>query len=417
MKKIFILIIFVIISWSSNCNISDAQMIDIGLKFGSSLKSVKISSEGLIAKNDNEQLQISNSREYIVIAEEDGSIGIYDISGEKIYSFAGDSNITLGSADNHLISVFNKRYRGELRFINKNGNLTVINRLDIEDYLYGVIPSEMIPSWEEEALKAQAVAARSYAIKNMSKYASYGFNLTDDTRSQAYGGFDVETQRTNLAVDYTAGIVGYYGGEVAELIYGASSGGATLSAENIWGSDIPYLIDKKDTYSIGTPYDNWSFDISREEIEKAILNTGKNIGNLKDIQIGSTSKYGHILEINFIGKDGIATYKGDKIRGIFGNNKIKSLLFKISPLNASVSPKDDLVVKSGSFGILNSFVRDKFEINNFQEKINSTQYYTVKGSGYGHGVGMSQWGAQNMAKSGKNFVEILEFYYPGVDIR
>ena len=138
-----------------------------------------------------------------------------------------------------FVSVKGKWYRGIVMIQNKNGKLTVINNVPLEDYLKGVVPSEMPSSWATEAHKAQAIAARSYALANLGKRARYGYDLKDTPEDQAYGGASAETADTNYAVDQTKGIVLTYNMKVINAYYSASAGGQTNT--NSWGSSLPYL--------------------------------------------------------------------------------------------------------------------------------------------------------------------------------
>ena len=140
-----------------------------------------------------------------------------------------------------FVAAKNKWYRGELIVYAYNKKLTVINRLPMEEYLLGVVPSEMPVSWNIEALKAQAIAARSYATANMNKRGSRGYDLVDTPLDQVYGGASAETKKTNLAVIETKGIVLTYKGKVIPAYYHASSGGRTVSSGAAWATDMPYL--------------------------------------------------------------------------------------------------------------------------------------------------------------------------------
>ena len=158
----------------------------------------------------------------------------------KFYQIYSD-NIVLKPAESGFVSAKNRWYRGILIIQNKNHKLTVINDVNMEDYLKGVVPSEMPSSWEIEALKAQAVAARSYALANLGKRASLGFDLKDTPEDQAYGGATAETARTNHAVDETSGLVLTYNYKVVSAFYSASAGGHTVNSKQVWGSDLPYI--------------------------------------------------------------------------------------------------------------------------------------------------------------------------------
>ena len=155
----------------------------------------------------------------------------------QIYS----DNIVIKPAEGGFVSAKRKWYRGFLMIQNRNQKLTVINNVDLEDYIKGVVPSEMPSSWELEALKAQAIAARSYALANLGKRASLGFDLKDTPEDQAYGGASAETSKTNSAVLETDGLVLTYNYKVVPAYYSASAGGHTLNAKQAWGSDLPFI--------------------------------------------------------------------------------------------------------------------------------------------------------------------------------
>lgn len=161
------------------------------------------------------------------------------LNGEfyQIYS----DNIVIKPSDGGFISAKRKWYRGYLMIQNRGQKLTVINNVGLEDYIKGVVPSEMPSTWELEALKAQAIAARSYALANLGKRANLGYDLTDTPEDQAYGGASAETSRTNAAVAETSGLVLTYNYKVVPAYYSASAGGQTLNAKQAWGSDLPFI--------------------------------------------------------------------------------------------------------------------------------------------------------------------------------
>ena len=155
------------------------------------------------------------------------------------YYKINSDNIVIKPLSPGFVSAKGKWYRGIIMIQNKNGKLTVINNVPLEDYIKGVVPSEMPSSWATEAHKAQAIAARSYALANLGKRAKYGYDLKDTTEDQAYGGASKETPDTNYAVDETKGIVLTYNMKVINAYYSASAGGQTNV--NSWGSSLPYL--------------------------------------------------------------------------------------------------------------------------------------------------------------------------------
>ena len=158
----------------------------------------------------------------------------------KYYKINSD-NIVIKPVSFGYVCTKSKWYRGFLRIQNKGGKLTVINDVDLEDYIKGVVPAEMPSGWELEAHKAQAVAARSYAVANLGKRAGLGFDLKDTPDDQAYGGASAETAKTNKAVEETQGIVLTHDMKVITAYYSASAGGQSLTASDVWGSNLPYL--------------------------------------------------------------------------------------------------------------------------------------------------------------------------------
>lgn len=151
------------------------------------------------------------------------------------------NQIIIKPATGGFVSVKRKWYRGHFKIINDNNSLTVINDIPLEEYIRGVVPSEMPSSWEMEAHKAQAIAARSYALANMGKRGKYGYDLKDTPEDQAYGGASAETVQTNKAVSDTAGIVLVCQGKIVPAYYSASAGGITRNASQVWTHDLPFI--------------------------------------------------------------------------------------------------------------------------------------------------------------------------------
>lgn len=157
------------------------------------------------------------------------------------YFNLGTNYIVVKPDSGGYISAKGKWYRGYFIIYNKNGLLTVINNVDIENYIKGVVPSEMPSGWNYEAHKAQAVAARSYALANLGKRASSGYDLKDTPEDQAYGGASAESERTTRAVTETGGIVLIYNLKIIPAYYSASAGGQTSSSADVWTRNLPYL--------------------------------------------------------------------------------------------------------------------------------------------------------------------------------
>jgi len=319
------------------------------------------------------------------------------------------------------------KYRGGIGVKLINGKFSIINYVNMREYLYGVLPYEMSTNWPIEALKAQAVAARNFAFSNINKYAKYGFDLSDGTSSQVYKGVKGESELTNLAVDLTKGEVLLYNDSLVEAYFHSNSGGHTESSENIWSEKIPYIVGVDDKYSERAPNAFWDISFTKKEIE-AILSKNKiYIGNLKDIKIANRSENGRVLDLMFIGTLTNASFKKEKIRAIFGYSVFKSIWYDVkkdtdvtvmtSKEYSSVSLKNSVVLTSN--GKKNLGEKSYYIASNGVKKVKLNtlaNVFTFEGKGYGHGLGMSQWGARIMAEEGKDYKEILAHYYTGTTL-
>ncbi len=388
------------------------------------------------------------------------SIAIYNNLGELLLvsnederplvmrGYDAATNLSLTTVKN------NKKYRGAIGMGGTSG-LTPYNIVDIEEYLFGVVPKEMPSSWPEEALKAQAVAARSIAIFQYNRFINSGYNVIDTTTTQVYGGYLAETAATNKAVNETKGQVIRYNGNVAEAVYFSTSGGTTEDAKNVWGSDVAYLKSVKDTYETEPSQKPWTRTITLSEINKCLANNGANIGSAKGVQIVSRTSSGRVQELNILGTSGTYTVKDEKIRSFFSSSdggSLKSRLFSFSgeinnntvatgPVTNEVTvisangkgtlpSKNLMVMTATNMGILaNEFtVQSATRLSNLtttsmpvQEVVSNNQEtvwgdITIYGQGFGHGVGMSQSGAKGMAQAGFSYDQILKYYYTGVSV-
>jgi len=323
----------------------------------------------------------------------------------------------------------NRLFRGEIIFKNaENGNLSVINRLKIEEYLYGVLPKEISVTAPGEALKAQAVAARNYAVVNRNNHNQEGFDLCVTTHCQSYGGFSAESKNTNQAVDDTKGLILTYNGEPISAFYHMDSGGHTENSENVWGQKINYVRGVKDDFD--DPY-TWEQKLTKNEIQKSLNQAGYSIGEIKNIYISQHSKLGSVAKLVIKGSENTVTLEKDNIRKVLGYNIIKSLKFTImndNIINLIGNNSDTKTELAGSFAIdeKNNITRLRNSRNYVsngnrivfiqQDVVSDSDIYVFGGAGYGHALGLSQRGAVAMAHSGYSFKEILYHYYTGVEL-
>jgi SpoIID/LytB domain protein len=218
------------------------------------------------------------------------------------------------------------RYRGSIQVDVTGGKLRAINMIGLEQYLYGVVPSEMPFKWLPEALKAQAVAARSYALATRRTGA---FDLYPDTRSQVYLGIEHEKPSTNAAVDATAGQVVLYQGEVAKTYFFSTSGGRTASAEDVWGKPVPYLVSVPDPYDSISPYHNWGpFAFTGSKLAKLLKMKGQQVVDLQP----EPNPSGRIKSLNVVGTKSTVTMDGAMLRKRLG---LRSTWFSVGVLSLS----------------------------------------------------------------------------------
>lgn len=328
------------------------------------------------------------------------------------------------------------------------GDLYVLNVVDVEDYVKGVIPYEMNGNWPIEALKAQAVCARTYACKSVKHLSAYGFDVCNSTCCQVYYGHGsgvlYPSTNSNKAVDRTAGECLYYGGElVQDAVYHSFDGGATEDSYYVWGSKRGYLIGKEDPYEaeISIPNYEYSVTYTATELTNILKQKGVSIGTVKNVYVSEYTPMGNVYKITFEGTSGTKTYSGDTCRTIFYsstyNKSVKSLrydingggkkqIFYVNEAGDTLSAMQDVCVISGSGevstlsdGTLYVLTGDGTTSikSGTSTSSSSSGSFTITGTGSGHNVGMSQYGAKAMAELGYDYEEILTFYYTDVTIK
>jgi len=269
------------------------------------------------------------------------------------------------------------KYRGKFIVSTGESGLNIINYISVEEYLYGVVPMEMPDSWEIQALMAQAIAARTYALYIKEKSSDRDFDVETTTSFQVYGGYDSEKVKTNHAVKTTRGKVLSYHGKLIVAYFHSNSGGHTEDSRNVWGADLPYLRGVPDFFSENIPNDNWECFIKYKDVKKKLNKLGFEIGSIKKIKSELTSKSGRTTMVTLASGKEKSQITGNNFRIKVGADVLRSTLFKAVPRKNGV---------------------------------------LFKGKGFGHGVGLSQWGAYKMAQAGYTYKEILMHYYQGVSI-
>ncbi len=314
------------------------------------------------------------------------------------------------------------------------GNLNVINVVDVDDYVKGVLPYEMSPAWPLEALKAQAVCARTYALLQTKHRDSYRFDVCTTTDCQVYQGANQASALTDRAVEKTAGMAAMYGGKYAETYYYASNGGASESSENVWSMPLPYLVGKEDPYegTISIPDYVYTMTYSYSQLSALLKSKGYSIGTVSSAYVSRTTPTGNVAEITFrdtVGKTVVITKEA--CRSVL---ETKSMRFTISGGGSGgswqVNPSGGALSSlSGAYTVTASgvsayeggdaYVITASGVSRLQKPpavSGSGSGITISGTGWGHGVGMSQYGAKAMAELGRTYEEILHFYFTGITI-
>lgn len=218
-------------------------------------------------------------------------------------------------------------YKGALIIERNSNGLNFINKLDIEEYLKGVLKSEMSPAWPKEALKAQAVLARTYTLASK-KHGAY--DVCSGTHCQVYGGAADESAAIVQAVNETKGQMLTYGGAPAQIYFFSDSGGMTTASESVWGSAVPYLTPKADPVPNESPNQTWQASLTMAQIGKNLTAAGAGVGTLKSLRPYKRDKSGRIEQIELKGSAGTKVISGNKFRVAVGATVVKSTLFEFN---------------------------------------------------------------------------------------
>lgn len=276
----------------------------------------------------------------------------------------------LGSMQGELL-VMGSRYAGNIDVWKGENGLYIINELPLEEYIRDVVAAEIRPDWDMEALKAQAVVSRTYALYQKTMNGNSLYHLASSVLHQVYKGKNTD-MRISYAVSTTTGEVLTFAGKIIEAFYHSTCGGKTELPEEVFGKKLPYLESLESSCDL-SPYTVWERDISLDEIEKAV-----DIPNIRDLGITSYTLTNRVRQLGITTDSGTITMNATDFRKALGWSRLPSTNFKLSRTDTG---------------------------------------FLFQGSGYGHGVGLCQWCMLKMAREGKTYTEILSFFYPGTTIQ
>ncbi|HJO23394.1 MAG: SpoIID/LytB domain-containing protein [Myxococcota bacterium] len=295
-------------------------------------------------------------------------------AGLRIGDRAGGAVWSLRDARLHVDGL---RVRGDVEVRRTPGGLAIVNVVPLEPYVAGTVGREIYAHWEPETLKAQAVVSRTYALNRSAARAGQAWDLAADTTGQVYGGLAAESAPVAQAVRATEGEWLAWRGEPILAVFHSASGGRTASAEEVWGQALPYLASVEVDGEEGSPDTYWRATVSRSTLGRAFASLGVRVGTIREIRVVDRWPSGRVRTVRVRGREGKERVGARVVREALGGDVIRSTLFEIRTT-------DDSVI--------------------------------IIGSGHGHGVGMSQWGAEAMAQRGASYREILAAFYPGAKL-
>ncbi len=369
------------------------------------------------------------------------SAGFKEISGTSITVTATSSRVIFSSvggtvSDDYAMpltpygvaTIEGKSYRGSFLFTTTSDGLSAVNLVWLEEYLQSVVPSEMPSHWPAEALKTQAVCARTYAMRNINKHKSDGFDLCAGVHCQAYNGVSQEKQGVTDAIGWTRGQIVIYRTQPIDVYYFSTSGGFTEDVGDVWGGDLPYLTSVDDSYENPlSPHYTWTRTYTAAELSAKLKARGVDVGTVTDVEILSTTPNGAVTSLRVTGTGGTKTYTKEGCRTFLGGeNGMLSQSYIVRRGSGGVASSTSglldmshLYIKSADG--MTAFTKDTLHTlgdkpGTLSTKMTYDGLFRFYGRGFGHLVGMSQYGAKGMADAGFKYHEILPHYYRNTEL-
>lgn len=364
---ILLVLTMTVISWSGTNRINAAVLDEtIRVAIVKSASEVTVAGDGLLVTNEaGDPLVMSLPAK--VLPVKDGLL----VEG-KLFQ-----RLTFSASS--AVYVNNKPYRGLAELSVADKGILVINQLPLEEYLVGLINCEISSAWPIDAVKAQAIIARTYAVNRKMARITSQYHLESSVIDQVYEGCMIEDSRARRAVLETAGEVLTFGGGIIQAFYHSSCGGRTENSENVWGASLPYLKGVECQYCLTSPTGTtWEYKLSLKDIEDRLRAGGHKVSGLYDIKPGAVNSRGRLKQVSLLASKGSGAITGEQFRKAVGYGVIKST---------------------------------RFTMKNTKNEI------SFSGSGNGHGVGLCQWGAKQRALDGFGCGEILSYYYPGTEMK
>jgi stage II sporulation protein D len=267
---------------------------------------------------------------------------------------------------------------GLVHIVRRGKGFLVINQADLEEYVKGVVPGEVNTSWHPEMLKAQAVAARTYALYQQMLSAARDYDVVATVQDQVYKGKNGVDSAVSRAVDETRGLVLTYQNAPIYAAFSSTAAGLTEDAVNVWSKDYPYLKGVECPFDLDSPYYHWNASFRLDKFEHSLRQQGFAVGAISSIEPLSFSRGGRVAKLRVVHSEGELILRGEDLRKTVGYSIVPSTQFTIDAVGQDI---------------------------------------VLSGYGAGHAVGMCQWGAKELAELGYPFSTILLYYYPGTDLQ
>jgi len=267
---------------------------------------------------------------------------------------------------------------GSLKVMARGSGLSLVNDVDLEEYIKGVVPAEMSPGWHPEALKAQAVVARTYALYQRMLNKSREYDLVATVQDQVYQGRQGVDQRVQEAVESTRGIAVAYQNAPIYAAFSSTAAGPTEDAVNVWSKDLPYLKGVDCPFDVNAPRYQWRAVLKVQDLENTFRRQGVDVGAIASLTPFAYSRAGRVTKLRILHSRGELILRGEDFRRLIGYSVIPSTQFDVESMGWEIA---------------------------------------FSGRGSGHAVGLCQWGAKEMAEHGYPYTTILAYYFPGTELK
>jgi stage II sporulation protein D len=315
-----------------------------------------------------------------------------------------------GTQDGADFQLQQRGYRGRLQVLVGSSSLQAVNHLALEAYLPSVVASEMPASWPQAALRAQAVAARTYALRQRKPAAAFDVSAT--VASQVYKGVEAETPSTHQAVASTRGQVLMFGTSLANTVFHSSAGGSTENSGDLWSQQLPYLVSVPD-FDQHSPVHAWQLRLEPEQLQKAF----GEIGGAQRIDVLAITGSGRVRQARVTGPAGTLVLTGAQLRSRLGLKSTMVRFEVLAPELAALTPPLPALPPLMPLAATQvGATEPAISPNQVPVQLPPPSLLAI-GRGFGHGVGMSQWGAHGLANRGQSYEQILRHYYRGAELR